>query len=156
MFSGLQIKLIIGLIIATVFTGGYFYMRSLQSDLRLAKKENLELQSVIRQQTLVIEKNKQDIKKMQEVNKKVGDDFAKSQQQVAELNAKFEKFTKVIRAKPTETEKRVNRATSDALRCNEIITGSPLKNQERQATYKNSICQDVIDALIEREKANAQ
>lgn len=156
MFSGLQFKLIIGVILAAVLVGGYFYIQSLRSDLRVAMEENARLDSIIRQQTLVIEKNKQDIQKMQEVNKKVANDFARAQQQVAELNAKFDKFTKVIRAKPTETEKRVNRATSDALRCNEIITGSPLKDQERQATYKNSICQDVIDALIEREKASAQ
>ena len=156
MFSGLQFKLIIGVILAAVLVGGYFYIQSLRSDLRVAQEEKVRLESIIKQQSLVLERNKQDIQKMQEVNKKIGDDFAKAQQQVAELNAKFEKFTKVIRSKPTETEKRVNRATNDALRCNEIITGSPLKDQERQATYKNSICQDVIDALIEREKANAQ
>lgn len=156
MFSGLQFKLIIGVILAAVLVGGYFYIQSLRSDLRVAQEEKVRLESVIKQQSLVLEKNKQDIQKMQEVNRKVGDDFAKAQQQIAELNAKFEKFTKVIRAKPTETEKKVNRATSDALRCNEIITGSPLKKEERQATYKNSICQDVIDALIEREKTNAQ
>lgn len=156
MFSGFQFKLIIGVILIAVLAGGYFYIQSLRSDLKLAEQEKVKLENIINQQKLVLERNAQDIQKMQEVNRKVADDFARAQQQVAELNAKFDKFTKVIRAKPTETEKRVNRATSDALRCNEIITGSPLKKEERQATYKNSICQDIIDALIEREKANAQ
>ena len=102
-----------------------------------------------------MEKNAEDMRKMQDINKKVSDEFAKSQREVSALNKKFEKFATVAKGKPTETEKRVNRGTEDALRCNEIVTGAPLTAQEKSATIKNGICQDVIDALIARENANA-
>lgn len=155
MFGGLQLKIIIALIVISIISGGYFYIQALRSDLAVAAEVQKKLEGVIEQQKLVMEKNAEDMKKMQEINKKVSDEFAKSQREVSALNKKFEKFANVAKAKPTETEKRVNRGTVDALRCNEIVTGAPLTNEEKSGTIKNGICQDVIDALIARENANA-
>jgi hypothetical protein len=102
-----------------------------------------------------MERNAEDMRKMQDINKKVSEEFAKSQREVSTLNKKFEKFANVAKGKPTETEKRVNRGTQDALRCNELVTGAPLTKEEKSATIKNGICQDLVDALIARENANA-
>lgn len=155
MFGGLQLKIIIALILISVISGGYFYIQALRGELAVAAEVQKKLEGVIEQQKLVMEKNAEDMRKMQEINQKVSDEFAKSQREVNALNKKFEKFANISKTKPTETEMRVNRGTRDALRCNELITGSPLTKEEKAGTMKNGICPEILDALIARENANA-
>jgi hypothetical protein len=47
---------------------------------------------------------------------------------------------------------RVNRGTKDALRCNELITGAPLTTEEKSGKVKNGICDELIRALVVKEK----
>lgn len=155
MFGGLQLKIIIALILISVISGGYFYIQALRGELAVAAEVQKKLEGVIEQQKLVMEKNAEDMRKMQEINQKVSEEFAKSQREVNALSKKFEKFANISKAKPTETEMRVNRGTRDALRCNELITGSPLTKEEKAGTIKNGICSEILDALIARENANA-
>jgi hypothetical protein len=46
--------------------------------------------------------------------------------------------------KPSVVEDKINRGTKDALRCNELLTGSPLTQNEISGKVRNNICPDLL------------
>jgi hypothetical protein len=148
---GLKIKIILALIIFTIISSGYFYILALKGKLEAAAEVQQRMESVIDQQKIVMERQTQDIQMMQTINKDISTRFARAQSEIDILNSKFDKrdISVVAQAKPSETEIRVNRGTRDALRCNELVTGSPLTEDEKSAKVKNSICDGYIKLLIE-------
>jgi hypothetical protein len=46
--------------------------------------------------------------------------------------------------KPSIVEEKVNRGSKDALRCNELITGSPLTEDEAAGKVRNNICPTLL------------
>jgi predicted nuclease with TOPRIM domain len=152
----MKIKLIIAIIVVSTMTTGYFYIQALSGQLEAAQAMQEKMEDVIKQQEVVMEKQKEDMKKMQEVNKEISEKVNRAQSEVNELNKKFANrdLAAIASANPTETEKRVNRGTKDALRCNEIVTGAPLTAEEKSGTIKNGICNSYIQDLIAKDKAN--
>lgn len=146
---GLKIKIIIACILFTVITSGYFYIQALQGKLEAAAEVQQRMEGVINQQKIVMERQTQDMKTMQEVNKDISERVGQAQLEINALNNKFTKrdLSVVAKAKPSETQVRVNRGTKDALRCNEIVTGSPLTDEEKSGKIKNSICDKYIEVL---------
>jgi hypothetical protein len=112
------------------------------------------MEGVINQQKLVMERNAADLKKMQNINVEVAAQATKAQQEVSALNSKLTKLdTIVAQAPPTQTEIKINRGTKDALRCNELVTGSPLTTDELSGKIKNNICPDLIASKIPAKEA---
>ena len=151
---GLKIKLIIACILFTVLSSGYFYIQALQGKLEAAAEIQQRMEGVIEQQKVVLEKQQEDVRKMQELNNEMSKKFSQTQQEVAQLNQKFvnRDLGAASLKDPDETEMKVNRGTKDALRCNELITGSPLTTEERTGKIRNGICNDLIKELIAKEK----
>lgn len=147
---GLKIKLIIACVLFTVMTSGYFYIMALKGKLEAAAEVQQRMEGVIEQQKLVLEKQQEDVQKMQELNTEMSAKFSESQLEVSQLNQKFlnRNLARSSLKNPNETEMRVNRGTKDALRCNELITGAPLTTQEKTGKVKNGICNELIKALI--------
>lgn len=145
---GLGIKIAIAAILFSVISGGYFYIEALQGRLEAAKEVQQRMEGVINQQKLVMEKNAEDMRKMQSLNAEVAAKATQAQQEVAALNSKFSRFDNLSKAPPSDTEVRVNRGTKDALRCNEIVTGSRLTSDELSGKVKNNICPDLIASKI--------
>jgi len=146
---GLGIKIAIGAIILSLLGGSWMYIKTLKAELQVAAEVQSKMQGVIDGQKAVMERQAQDLKKQQEINEQVNKKFADSQKQVGELQKKFEKknFDELTKKKPDLVEKKVNRGTEYALRCNEIVTGSPLTNEEKTGKIKNTICRDLIELL---------
>lgn len=147
---GLKIKLIIACVLFTVMTSGYFYIMALQGKLEAAAEVQQRMEGVIEQQKIVLEKQQEDVRKMQELNKEMATKFSESQLEVSQLSQKFANrdLARSSLKNPNETEMRVNRGTKDALRCNELITGAPLTTEEKTGKVKNGICNELIKALI--------
>jgi hypothetical protein len=145
----LKIKLIIACILFTVITSGYFYIQALQGKLEAAAEVQQRMEGVIDQQKIVMERQTQDMKIMQDVNKDISERVNQAQLEMNALNNKFTKrdLAAVANARPSETQVRVNRGTRDALRCNEIVTGSPLTEDEKSGEIKNSICNKYIEMI---------
>jgi DNA topoisomerase VI subunit B len=152
---GLGIKVAIAAILFSIISGGYFYIEALQGKLEAAKEVQVRMEGVINQQKLVMERQNEDMKKMQSINVEVAAKAQQAQNDVNELNRKFQKRDVAMLAtkKPTEVETRANRGTKDALRCNELVTGSPLTPDELNGKVRNNICQDVIDSKIPKKEA---
>jgi hypothetical protein len=151
---GLSIKIAIAAVLFSVVSGGYFYIQALEGKLEAAAEVQQRLEGVINQQKLVMERNAADLKKMQSINAEVADKATKAQQEVAALNNKLSKLDEVVaKAPPTQTEIKINRGTKDALRCNELVTGSPLTTDELSGKIKNNICPELIASKIPAKEA---
>ena len=151
---GLKIKLIIACVLFTVITSGYFYIMALQGKLEAAAEVQQRMEGVIEQQKIVLDKQQEDSRKMQELNVEIASKFSETQREVSELSQKFSDKGLISSSlkNPDETEMKVNRGTKDALRCNELITGAPLTTDEKSSKVKNGICAELIKELILRGK----
>jgi hypothetical protein len=151
---GLGIKIAIAAILISIVSGGYFYIQALEGKLEAAAEVQQRMEGVINQQKLVMERNAADLKKMQTINAEVAAEATKAQQELSALNSKLTKLDEVVvKAPPTQTEIKINRGTKDALRCNEIVTGSPLTTAEFSGKIKNNICPDLIASKIPAKEA---
>jgi uncharacterized protein (UPF0333 family) len=151
---GLGIKIAIAAILISIVSGGYFYIQALEGKLEAAAEVQQRMEGVINQQKLVMERNADDLKKMRNLNIEVATQANRAQQELSALNSKLTKLDEVVvKAPPTQTEIKINRGTKDALRCNEIVTGSPLTTAEFSGKIKNNICPELIASKIPAKKA---
>ena len=155
---GFGIKIAFAAILFSVISGGYFYIQALQGKLEAAAEVQQRMEGVITQQKMVMEQQQADMKKMQAINAEVAKIAQQAQNDVNNLNRKFQQRDLAMSAarKPAEVEVRVNRGTRDALRCNELVTGAPLTPDELSGKVKNNICQNVIDRQIPPKKEAAK
>jgi hypothetical protein len=146
--SGIQAKFIAAVIIILMVVAAWFYVKHLESSLDAVKAMNARLEDVVTSQKVAMDNLKNDVIKMNKVQGKYSDKV-----QVIEKDAQdFEKkltttkngntrdLNKIANKKPTAFEKIINRASKDSLRCNEIVSGSPLTADERSGKVKNSVC----------------
>jgi predicted RecB family endonuclease len=145
---GIGIKIAIAAILFSVVSGGYFYIQALQGKLEAAAEVQQRMESVIDQQKLVMEQTQRDLKLMNEINQGVAEKAQAAQNEVNNLSRRLSRLDSLTKAPPSETEMRVNRGTRDALRCNEIVTGSSLTADELSGKIKNNVCNDLIQSLL--------
>jgi hypothetical protein len=149
---GLGIKLAIAAILFSVVSGGYFYIQALEGKLEAAAEVQQRMEGVITQQKMVMEQQQADMKKMQSINAEVARVAQQAQNDVNTLSRKMSRLDNLAKAPPSETETRVNRGTRDALRCNELVTGSPLTADEKSGRVRNTICNDLIQAQLPKKE----
>jgi hypothetical protein len=156
--SKMKIKIIIAVVLFCTISIGYFYIQALEGQIAAAEEVQQRLEGVIEEQQLVLDRNAEDIKKMQEINKVISDKFNDTQQEVGVLRGKFDKINlaKSASTLPTETEMKINRGTKDALRCNELITGAKLTNDEKSGKVQNNMCSDFLKKAIAKEPKNVK
>jgi len=150
---GIGIKIAIAAILFSIVSGGYFYIQALEGKLEAAAEVQQRLEGVIEQQKMVLEQNQKDIQKMQEINSQVAEVAQSAQQEVNEMRNKFSRFNAIAKNNPTEAEMRINRGTKDALRCNEIVTGSRLTADEISGKIQNNICPELIKIKTPKKEA---
>jgi len=146
MFS--QIKLIIMGIAVLGAMGGLMYVKHLQSENEILKLNNEKLEGAVAEQKKVIEQQLKDIAQIRDINKQLQENNEKLQ---GDLNAANEKFNKVNASgerrdignlavqKPRSIEIIEGRREKQRARCFEIAQGSPLTEEELNATKKSEI-----------------
>lgn len=141
------IKIILIFAMLSTVTGGYFYIRTLQAELKTAAEVQAKLESAVAAEKQVREQQAKDLEKMRILNAEISVKFAAAQKDASDLqrkfndmNAKAGNMTQLAQQKPKELEAKINRGTKFAMRCNEIVTGSPLKPEDDQ----NNICAELI------------
>lgn len=151
-FSAIGVKLAIVAIVFAVLTGGYIYVQKLHSDLRAAAVENARLEDSIKAKDAAMEQLKQDLENMNKIRSDLDLKLRDAEKEVIELEKRFNESANgkdrdiglIAKEKANAVELRINRGTRDALRCNEIVTGSPLTNDEKSGKIRNSICPDLL------------
>jgi predicted Holliday junction resolvase-like endonuclease len=66
-----KIKLVIAVILISIISSGYFYILALQGKLEAAAEVQQRMESVIDQQKIAMERQNQDMRLMQDVNKDI-------------------------------------------------------------------------------------
>jgi len=150
--GGIGLKIAIAAILFSVISGGYFYIQSLRSDLKLAAEVRGKLEDSIKAKDAAMEQTRRDLENMNRIQSDLNGRLRAAENTSNELARRFNvdrngnerNLGRIAGERPAVVEVRINRGTRDALRCNEIITGSPLTEDERNGKVRNSICQDLL------------
>jgi hypothetical protein len=139
----------------SALTGGYFYVKSLQTEIELAKEVQAKMEGVIAKQSLAMDNLKADVERQGQVQAELSKQVSVAQQESADLGKKFTQdaegkernLSSLANQQPNLVEGKVNQGTKDALRCNEIVTGSPLTPEEASGKVRNNICPSLLPKL---------
>ena len=143
-----QLKLILMGIAVLGAMGGLMYVKHLQSENEILTLNNAKLEGAVAEQKKVIEQQLKDIAQIRDINKQLQ---AKNEKLTADLNVANEKFNKVNASgdrrdignlavsKPRSVEIIEGRREKQRARCFEIAQGSPLTEEELNATKKSQI-----------------
>ena len=141
MFGGVRL-FFIGIIITTVLGAGAYVMK-LQRDNTILKENTVKLESAISEQKQVIENQKKDFAEILEANKKINELVNNLKKDLDDLDKRFSKKDRDIGKLAIERtgaiERVINKGSDNATRCIEIASGSPLTEEEKNATKKSEI-----------------
>ena len=128
--------------------GGLWYVQHLKSENEILTLNNAKLEGAVQEQQALIEQQLRDIETQQNINKQISENNAKLNK---DLNLANEKFNKVNAsgerrdigalavAKPKSIQRIEGRREQQRVRCFEIAQGSPLTEEELNATKKSQI-----------------
>jgi chromosome segregation ATPase len=132
----------IGLIIFALIGAGAYVMK-LQRDNTVLKENAVKLESAISEQKQVIENQKKDFIEILEANKKINQLVNNLKKDLDDLDKRFNKgerdIGKLALERTGALERIINKGSENAKRCIEIASGSPLTEQEKNATKKSEI-----------------
>ena len=131
---------------------GLFYIQALKAEIEAGKIRESKYTETIAAKDAVAEQLKSDIASMIKAQNDLNKQLAQAQVSVTDLQ---KKFTQSANGKPRNLDSlairspnimqdKINKGTVDALRCNEIITGSPLTADELSGKTINKICPDLL------------
>ena len=132
----------IGIIISAVIGAGAYVMK-LQRDNVILKENAVKLESAISEQKQVIENQKKDFEEILNANKKINELINNLKKDLEDLDKRFTKkdrdIGKLAIDRTKSVERVINKGADNATRCIEIASGSPLTEEEKNATKKSEI-----------------
>lgn len=134
----------------------YWYYTSSQETIAILNANNAKLEIALETQKQALESIKNDLQTQQNVLQQTYKDFDESRRLNQELSDRLSRHDLGFLAakKPKLIENIVNKATSDAARCLEILSGSPLTEKEKNATKKSEINNECPSIANPRWRAN--
>ena len=137
----MRIYLIGFIILALIGSAGYVI--KLQRDNTILKENAVKLEDAISEQKQVIENQKKDFAEILEANKKINELVNNLKKDLDDLDKRFNKGERDIGKLAIERtgaiERIINKGSENAKRCIEIASGSPLTEEEKNATKKSEI-----------------
>jgi len=132
----------IGIIITSLLGAGAYVLK-LQRDNVILKENAVKLESAISEQKTLIENQKKDFAEILEANKKINALVNNLKKDLDDLDKRFTKKDRDIGKLAIERtkviERIINKGSENAKRCIEIASGSPLTEEEKNATKKSEI-----------------
>ena len=128
--------------------GGFLHYKTVKSDLETAKANNVLLEQSVEGQKAVIAQQKEDFTAILAANKTLQEQNRVLQQEFSALDERFNKINgqgevrdigKLAVERSRSVERVINNASNKAMRCVEIAMGSPLTEDEINATKKSEI-----------------
>lgn len=141
------------LIAAAISAAGYGiwkYYEYTQEQIRIYAQNAALAEQAAQTNLETLEKTQRDLVEVREQFVEVSDKFAVAERRVETLEDKLKRHELDVLAlsKPGLVEKILDNGTQDVLRCLEIASGSPLTEDEKNATTKsqiNSACPDIAN-----------
>jgi len=138
-----QIKMIMTILLLVGVSGAVIYVVKLRADNAILKANQIKLEAAVETQKEALEQQKKDFEAIMVANKKLTELTNNLKKDVADLDKRFTKsgrdIGKSAKEKPKLIQRIVNKASAAALRCVEIAGGSPLTEEEKNATKKSEI-----------------
>ena len=138
-----QLRMIMTMVIVAGLAGGVLYVNKLRSDNAILKANQLKLEASVESQKQVIAKQKEDFQAIMKANKELGVLINNLKKDLQDLDKRFTKkkrdIGKLAIERSKAIERIINSASDKAARCIEIASGSPLTEQEINATLKSQI-----------------
>jgi len=139
----LSIRLFFIGIISAALIGGAAYVMKLRSDNAILKANQIKLESAVAEQQNLIENQKKDFEEILSANKKMNELVTNLKKDLDDLDKRFNKGDRDIGKLAIERtgaiERVINKGSENAKRCIEIASGSPLTEEEKNATKKSEI-----------------
>ncbi len=139
---GTMRMVMVGIMVAGLAGAGLYVMK-LRSDNAILKANQIKLEEAVSSQKELIAKQQEDFKEILEANNKMNELVANLKKDLDDLDKRFNKggrdFGKLAIEKTKVIQKIINGASDKAIRCVEIAGGSPLTEQEINATKKSEI-----------------
>ena len=130
-------------IMVTGLAGGVAYTYKLKADNEALKANAIKMESAIEDQKTLIENQKKDFAEIVQANKQMNELINTLKKDIDELDKRFNKkdrdIGKLAVDKSKAIERIINKASDKAARCIEIASGSPLTEEEKNATKKSEI-----------------
>jgi len=150
--GGIGLKIAIAAIGISMIFSAWFYVKSLQSEIQAAHEVRARLEDNIKAQETAMTAMREDVARQAAIQRALSESLSNAQQANADLSRRFNQdasgrernFTTFTTQQPSAVEQRANRGTRDALRCNELVTGSPLTEDERTGKVTNNICPHLL------------
>ena len=141
MFGSIKIVMV-GLLI-TGIAGAGMYVMKLRSDNAILKANQMKLEEAVSSQKELIANQKKDFQEILDANNKMNELVSVLKKDLDDLDKRFNKKNrdvgKLAIAKTESIERITNGASALAMRCVEIASGSPLTEEENNATKKSQI-----------------
>ena len=132
----------VGLLITGIAGAGVYVMK-LRSDNAILKANQVKLEEAVSSQKELIAKQQEDFKEILAANQKMNELVSVLKKDLDDLDKRFNKKNrdvgKLAIAKTESIERITNGASALAMRCVEIASGSPLTEDEKNATKKSQI-----------------
>ena len=146
----LKMLLILTVVLGAVGFGAWKYYQYTQEQIRIYAVNAATAELAQEQAENAIAAIQKDMAEVREQFASVSADFEVAQSRVENLEEKLSEHElgALAQAKPKLIEKIVDKGTKDVLRCYEILTGSPLTEEEINVTKKskaNTTCYDVAN-----------
>lgn len=146
----IKVAFVVGLVV--MISGGVLYIKKLKADLRVAAAEKARLEDSIRAKDAAMDQIKRDIANMTKIQTDLNSKLRAAEKTATELSRRFNvdkngkerNVGRIAGEKPGQVQNSINVGTRDALRCNEIITGSPLTPNEKSGKVRNTICPELF------------
>jgi uncharacterized protein HemX len=155
MFASIGLKVALALGLAGAVAGGWFYVQSLRSDLEAQQAQTARAMDVVNQQAATLDQLQKDIARVQTITTDLNKKMQAAEKSVRDLDTKFSQNSAGkprdigadAASKPDAVEKIINRASRDAIRCGELVTGAEPKPGET-----NSQCPELVPSTTEKKE----
>jgi len=146
----LKMILILTVVLGAVGFGAWKYYTYTQEQIRIYAVNAATAELAQQESEAALESLHKDMAEIREQFATVSAEFEIAQSRVENLEEKLSEHDlgALAQAKPKLIEKIVDKGTKDVLRCYEILTGSPLTEEEKNVTKKskaNTTCSDVAN-----------
>tara|TARA_A100001035_G_C27525108_1_gene382698 strand:+ start:57 stop:527 length:471 start_codon:yes stop_codon:yes gene_type:complete len=134
--------IMVGVMVAGL-AGAGAYVFKLRADNATLKANQIKLESAVSEQKELIENQKKDFKQILDANNKMNELVNVLKKDLENLDKRFNKKNRDVgklAIQRTESIERItNKGSANATRCIEIASGSPLTDEEKNATKKSEI-----------------
>jgi len=139
LFGKIKMLLIVTAIIGAVGFGAWKYYQYTQGQILVYATNAAQAEQAALESNAALESMQQDLKNVQRQFNEVSQEFADAQSRVDALQVKLSKHDlgQLAQAKPGLVERIITKASSNVLRCIEIISGAELTEEEINATKKS-------------------